>query len=87
MTDTDDAAERQRAAADELLKARRVRDEKIRQATEQANDAFWRTVHHVLNTKALNQKQVAETLDYSRETIRLNMNALRDSDTGQDDQT
>lgn len=85
MTDTDDAAARQRAAADELLEARRVRDDKIRQATEQANAAFWRTVQQVLNEKHLNQRQVAETLGYSRETIRLNMNALRN--VGQGDQT
>ncbi|MGY1548376.1 hypothetical protein [Streptomyces sp. MN6] len=85
MTDTDDAAARQRAAADELLEARRVRDDTIRQATEQANEAFWRTVQQVLNEKHLNQRQVAETLGYSRETIRLNMNALRDADQG--DQT
>jgi len=84
LTDADAAAARQRAA-DELLEARRIRDDEIRQATERANEAFWRTVKSVLSSKRLNQKQAAETLGYSRETIRLHMNALRDA--GQGDQT
>ncbi|MEU9754345.1 hypothetical protein AB0D90_14565 [Streptomyces althioticus] len=85
MTHTDDA-ERDRAAA-ELLEARRIRDAKILQATEEANLAFWRTVRSILDHGPLNQKQVAETLGYSRETIRLNMRDLAEADAGQDDQT
>ncbi|MFE7963476.1 hypothetical protein ACFU0X_10540 [Streptomyces cellulosae] len=78
MTHTDDA-ERDRAA-EQLLEARRIRDAKIQQATEEANIAFWRTVRSILNHGPLNQKQVAETLGYSRETIRLNMRALDQTD-------
>ncbi|MGV9816633.1 hypothetical protein ACWDTQ_32560 [Streptomyces cellulosae] len=78
MTHTDDA-EKDRAA-EQLLEARRIRDAKIQQATEEANIAFWRTVRSILNHGPLNQKQVAETLGYSRETIRLNMRALDQTD-------
>ncbi|MGW7504343.1 hypothetical protein [Streptomyces albidoflavus] len=80
------APDPKQAAKDNLLAARAARDEQIRSATERANRQFWAGVSETLRARDLTQKEVAEVLGYSRETIRTNTATYRDTnrpaDTG-----
>lgn len=72
-------------ARERLAEARARRDSEATAARRQIDGELWATVVAIQAASDLTQKEVAEALDFSRETVRSHTNAARAARRGEAD--